>query len=77
MQEPRATKSNMLWPRPIANTNAALAASLSCALPAKGAAEILQILRKRLHNDPQAELEESAEQQRQITQIRLKRWLQE
>ncbi len=43
----------------------------------KGAAEILQILRKRLHNDPQAELEESAEQQRQITQIRLKRWLQE
>ena len=43
----------------------------------KAAAEILQILRKRLHNDPQAELEESAEQQRQITQIRLKRWLQE
>jgi OHCU decarboxylase len=43
----------------------------------KGAAEILQILRKRLHNDPQAELQESAEQQRRITQIRLTRWLQE
>ena len=43
----------------------------------KGGAEILQILRKRLHNNPQAELQESAEQQRQITQIRLKKWLRE
>ena len=39
--------------------------------------EILQILRQRLHNNPQAELRESAEQQRQITQIRLKKWLRE
>jgi 2-oxo-4-hydroxy-4-carboxy-5-ureidoimidazoline decarboxylase len=43
----------------------------------KGGAEILEILRKRLHNDPEAELQESAEQQRQITQIRLKKWLRE
>lgn len=43
----------------------------------KGASEILQILRNRLRNDPQRELRESAEQQRQITQIRLKKWLRE
>jgi OHCU decarboxylase len=43
----------------------------------RGAAEILQILRKRLHNDPRTELQESAEQQRQIMQIRLKKWLRE
>jgi OHCU decarboxylase len=43
----------------------------------KTSPEILRILRQRLHNDPQAELQESAEQQRQITQIRLKKWLRE
>jgi 2-oxo-4-hydroxy-4-carboxy-5-ureidoimidazoline decarboxylase len=41
----------------------------------KSAAEILAILRERLGNDPMTELREAAEQQRQITQIRLKRWL--
>jgi len=41
----------------------------------KSAAEILGILRRRLKNDAQTELHEAAEQQRQITQIRLKRWL--
>ena len=34
-------------------------------------AEILEILRRRLENDEQTELREAAEQQRQITQIRL------
>jgi len=43
----------------------------------KSAAEILGILRRRLKNDAQTELQEAAEQQRQITQIRLKRWLAE
>jgi 2-oxo-4-hydroxy-4-carboxy--5-ureidoimidazoline (OHCU) decarboxylase len=41
----------------------------------KSGPEILEILRRRLENDQQAELREAAEQQRQITQIRLKRWL--
>jgi 2-oxo-4-hydroxy-4-carboxy-5-ureidoimidazoline decarboxylase len=41
----------------------------------KSAAEILEILRRRLQNDPPTELREAAEQQWQITQIRLKRWL--
>jgi len=43
----------------------------------KSPAEVLKILRRRLHNDPQTELRESAEQQRQITHIRLKKWLSE
>jgi 2-oxo-4-hydroxy-4-carboxy-5-ureidoimidazoline decarboxylase len=41
----------------------------------KAAEEILEILRRRLHNSDDAELQEAAEQQRQITQIRLKKWL--
>jgi OHCU decarboxylase len=43
----------------------------------KSATEMLDILRRRLENDEAAELLESAEQQRQITQSRLKRWLTE
>jgi OHCU decarboxylase len=43
---------------------------------AKSAPEILQILRGRLKNDEETELQEAAEQQRQITQIRLTKWLQ-
>jgi 2-oxo-4-hydroxy-4-carboxy-5-ureidoimidazoline decarboxylase len=38
--------------------------------------EILRILQRRIENDAQTELRESAEQQRQITQIRLRKWLQ-
>lgn len=41
------------------------------------AAEIVDILRRRLKNDPETELLEAAEQQRQITEIRLRKWLQE
>jgi 2-oxo-4-hydroxy-4-carboxy-5-ureidoimidazoline decarboxylase len=41
----------------------------------KSAPEILEILRRRLRNDDKTELHESAEQQRQIAQIRLKKWL--
>jgi 2-oxo-4-hydroxy-4-carboxy-5-ureidoimidazoline decarboxylase len=41
----------------------------------KSAAEMLAILRNRLHNDPATELREACEQQRQITQIRLRKWL--
>lgn len=43
----------------------------------KSAAELLEILRRRLHNDARTELYEAVEQQRQITQIRLRKWLQE
>ncbi len=39
------------------------------------AAEILSMLELRMHNDPVTELREAAEQQRQITQLRLRRWL--
>jgi len=42
----------------------------------KSAPEILEILRRRLKNDPETELHEAAEQQRQITEIRLRKWLQ-
>jgi len=41
----------------------------------KSAAEMLTILRSRLANDPATELREAAEQQRQITQLRLRKWL--
>jgi 2-oxo-4-hydroxy-4-carboxy-5-ureidoimidazoline decarboxylase len=43
----------------------------------KSAAEIMEILHRRLNNDAQTELREAAEQQRQITEIRLKKWLQQ
>jgi 2-oxo-4-hydroxy-4-carboxy-5-ureidoimidazoline decarboxylase len=42
----------------------------------KSTVEILAILQRRLKNDDPTELREAAEQQRQITQIRLQRWLQ-
>lgn len=41
----------------------------------KSAEEMLAILKRRLGNDRDAELEEAAEQQRQIMQIRLGKWL--
>jgi len=42
----------------------------------KSAEEMLQILNRRLDSDRPTELKEAAEQQRQITQIRLRKWLQ-
>jgi 2-oxo-4-hydroxy-4-carboxy-5-ureidoimidazoline decarboxylase len=42
----------------------------------KSAPEILAILRRRLQNDEEAELHEAAEEQRQIIEIRLRKWLQ-
>jgi len=36
---------------------------------------MLLILQHRLSNDPATELREAAEQQRQITQLRLRKWL--
>jgi 2-oxo-4-hydroxy-4-carboxy-5-ureidoimidazoline decarboxylase len=47
---------------------------IACAT-GKSAPEILQILRRRLRNDDAAELQEAAEQQRQIANLRLKKWL--
>ena len=41
----------------------------------KGAAEILDILRRRLHNDEATEMREAAEEQGKITNLRLKKWL--
>ena len=43
----------------------------------KSAEEMLAILERRLHNGRRTELREAAEQQRQITQIRLGKWLAE
>jgi 2-oxo-4-hydroxy-4-carboxy-5-ureidoimidazoline decarboxylase len=37
--------------------------------------EILSILERRMRNTPEAEVHEAAEQQRQITHIRLRKWL--
>ncbi len=41
----------------------------------RSAAEILRILEERMTNDTITELHEAAEQQRQITELRLRRWL--
>jgi 2-oxo-4-hydroxy-4-carboxy-5-ureidoimidazoline decarboxylase len=43
----------------------------------KTGADILEILRHRLDNDRATEMREAAEQQRQITRLRLKKWLSE
>ena len=43
----------------------------------KSADEILANLRHRLNNDEATELREAAEQQRQIAQVRLRKWLAE
>jgi 2-oxo-4-hydroxy-4-carboxy-5-ureidoimidazoline decarboxylase len=42
----------------------------------KSPEEILTLLRQKLENNPETELREAAEQQRQITQLRLRKWLQ-
>jgi 2-oxo-4-hydroxy-4-carboxy-5-ureidoimidazoline decarboxylase len=71
---------------PDAATKAALAAAnqqyeakfgrifIVCAT-GKTAAEMLAICQQRLQNDPATELKEAVEQQRQITQLRLHKWL--
>ena len=41
----------------------------------KSAAEILETIERRMENSAAAEMLEAAEQQRQITQLRLRRWL--
>jgi OHCU decarboxylase len=41
----------------------------------KSPSGILDILRRRMRNDPHTELLEAAEQQRQITHLRMKKWL--
>ena len=41
----------------------------------KTAAQMLEILESRLHNDAETELRAAAEQQRQITRLRLQGWL--
>jgi 2-oxo-4-hydroxy-4-carboxy-5-ureidoimidazoline decarboxylase len=41
----------------------------------KTSAEMLAILQARMKNDAATELHETAEEQRQITQLRLRRWL--
>lgn len=43
----------------------------------KTADEMLAILKRRIESDRESELREAAEQQRQITQIRLRKWLAE
>jgi 2-oxo-4-hydroxy-4-carboxy-5-ureidoimidazoline decarboxylase len=43
----------------------------------KSSTEILAILEARINSDPSAELHEAAEQQRQITELRLRRWLEQ
>jgi 2-oxo-4-hydroxy-4-carboxy-5-ureidoimidazoline decarboxylase len=43
----------------------------------KSAHTILDILQRRLRNEEPTELQESAEQQRQITSLRLKKWISE
>ena len=42
----------------------------------KSAQEMLDLCRRRLHNDPREELAVAADEQRKITRLRLERWLQ-
>ena len=72
---PRTRDREERWRTRIATTSGASDESLSCALRGKSSAEILAILRQRLQNDEATELREAAEQQRQITQLRLRKWL--
>jgi OHCU decarboxylase len=62
------TKSNALYEQRFGFTY------IVCAT-GKSAEEMLAILNRRLAGDRAAELREAAEQQRQITQIRLGKWL--
>lgn len=48
---------------------------IACAT-GKEAAQLLRMLHQRLENEPAEENAETAEQQRRITQLRLRRWLQ-
>jgi 2-oxo-4-hydroxy-4-carboxy-5-ureidoimidazoline decarboxylase len=41
----------------------------------KPASEILEILRRRLHNDDATELRQATEEQRKIMHLRLKKWI--
>jgi 2-oxo-4-hydroxy-4-carboxy-5-ureidoimidazoline decarboxylase len=41
----------------------------------KSASEILEILRRRLHNDEATELQQAVEEQQQIMHIRLRKWI--
>ncbi len=41
----------------------------------KSGPEVLTLLGQRIQNDPEAEIAEAAEQQRQITHLRLRKWL--
>jgi 2-oxo-4-hydroxy-4-carboxy-5-ureidoimidazoline decarboxylase len=41
----------------------------------KSSSEILEILRRRLHNDEKTELQQAAEEQRQIMNLRLRKWI--
>ena len=41
----------------------------------KTAPEILAILKRRLQNDPETELREAVEQQQQIIELRIRKWL--
>ena len=43
----------------------------------KSPVEMLDLLRERLRNDDATELRKSAEEQQNITQTRLRKWLQE
>jgi 2-oxo-4-hydroxy-4-carboxy-5-ureidoimidazoline decarboxylase len=47
---------------------------IACA-SGKSPGEILEILRRRLGNDETTEMQEAAEEQRKIAQLRLKKWL--
>ncbi len=68
-------ESRSTWQRQIRNTsNGSTDIFIVCAT-GKSAPEILEILRRRLRNDDETEFREAAEQQRQITHIRLKKWL--
>ena len=63
------------WPRRNAEYEARFGRVFLVCATGKSAAEMLAILKRRLGNDAESELREAAEQQRQITQLRLRKWL--
>ena len=66
-----------LWRRQTENTSDVLAVFLSCALPGNLRRRYWRLCDDASRIARKTELEEAAEQQRQITQIRLRKWLQE
>lgn len=78
-EEQRAATADELAKQALAAANRCYEEKFGCIFlicaTGKSAGEILASLESRMGNDADTELHEAAEQQRQITELRLRRWL--